>query len=335
MIRLANPEYLLFMVLFVLLIWIYIRRERGKKPAIQYSDISLVTGIKASPFLRFRHLPFILWLLGLGVLIIALARPQRGSTEQEIITHGVDIMLVQDISTSMKALDFTPKNRLYVAKETIKKFIGKRNNDLIGLVVFAGRSYTKCPLTIDYGVLLQFLDDVKFDEIEDGTAIGTALATAAYRLKDSQAKSKIIILITDGANNRGEISPITAAQAAAKLGIKIYTIGVGREGEVPYPFEIQDPWSGQVQTRVQMIKSDLDEQTLVNIANASKGAFFRARDPKKLEEIYNEIDKLEKSEIKTKTYTTYEERFSPWLIAGFLLVCLELILRNTRFRRIP
>jgi Ca-activated chloride channel family protein len=335
MMRLANPEVLFLSLLFIPMLWIYIRREKGRKPAIQYSDLSLIKRVKSSSLIKYRHVPFILRILGLSLLLVALSRPQKGSTEQEIITHGVDIMLVQDISTSMKALDFTPKNRLYVAKETIKKFIGKRNNDLIGLVVYAGRSYTKCPLTLDYGVLLQFLDDIKFDEVEDGTAIGTALATAAYRLKDSNAKSKIIILLTDGANNRGEISPLTAAQAAAKLGIKIYTIGVGREGEVPYPFEVANPWTGTTETRVQMIPSDLDEQTLVNIAAATKGQFFRARDPKKLEEIYDIIDKMEKSEIKTKTYTTYTEHFFPWLIAGFVLIVVELILQYTRFRKIP
>lgn len=335
MMRLANPEVLLLSLLFIPMIWIYIRREKGRKPAIRYSDLSLIKRVKSSALIKYRHIPFIMRILGLSVLLVALSRPQKGSTEQEIITHGVDIMLVQDVSTSMKALDFTPKNRLYVAKETIKKFISKRNNDLIGLVVYAGRSYTKCPLTLDYGVLLQFLDDIKFDEVEDGTAIGTALATAAYRLKDSNAKSKIIILLTDGANNRGEISPLTAAQAAAKLGIKIYTIGVGREGEVPYPFEVANPWTGAVETRVQMIPSDLDEQTLVNIAAATKGQFFRARDPKKLEEIYDIIDKMEKSEIKTKTYTTYTEHFFPWLIAGFVLIVMELIVQYTRFRKIP
>ena len=333
--RLATPQFLWLLLIFIPLIWIYIRRENGKKAAIRFSDVALVKSLKPSGVIRFRHIPFVLRLLGLGALIIALARPQKGSTEQEIITHGVDIMIVQDISTSMKALDFTPKNRLFVAKETIKKFVSKRNNDLIGLVVYAGRSFTKCPLTLDYGVLLQFLDDVKFDEIEDGTAIGTALATAAYRLKDSHAKSKVIILITDGANNRGEIAPLTAAQAAAKLGIKIYTIGVGREGQVPYPFDVVNPFTGQKETQVQMIQSDLDEQTLVNIASASKGQFFRATDAKKLDDIYDQIDKLEKSEIKTKTYTTYTERFFPWLLAGFILVMVELVLQYTRFRRIP
>ncbi len=318
------------------MVWVYLRRERGARPAVRFSDLSLVKKGPVSLVVRARHLLFALRMIGVGLIVVALARPQKGSTEEEVSTEGVDIMLVLDISTSMKALDFKPQNRLFVAKMRIAEFIQKRQHDRIGLVVFAGRSFTKCPLTLDYNVLLEFLDEIRFGDIEDGTAIGTAIATAAYRLKDSPAKSKVIILLTDGANNRGEIGPLAAANAAGKLGMKIYTIGVGKQGEVPYPVEYIDRRTGKVvETRVQMIQSDLDEQTLADIAGATNGQFFRADNAKRLKEIYDRIDELEKTEIKTKSYTTYSERFYPWLWAGFALLMLELVLAHTRFRRIP
>jgi Ca-activated chloride channel family protein len=334
--RLRDPQFLWLLLVWVPMVWLYVSRERGHRPAVRFSDLSVVKKLPVSPLTRLRHVPFALRLLGVGLLIVALARPQRGHTEQEITTYGVDIMLVMDISGSMQALDFQPKNRLFVSKETIKEFLKKRVNDRMGLVIFAGRSYTKCPLTLDQSVLTQFIDDVDFDDIpDDGTAIGTAIATAANRLKDSNAKSRIIILSTDGANNRGEIAPLTAAQAAASLGIKVYTIGVGKEGEVPFPVVYADPWTGQKRTSVQMVKSELDEQVLQDIAKVTNGRFFRASDSKQLVSIYDIINKLEKSEIKTKSYTTFSEHFFPWLLAGFVLLVAELLLVNTRFRRIP
>jgi Ca-activated chloride channel family protein len=333
--RLANPWFLLLLVVWIPMLWIYLRRENGRRPAIRFSDLSVLKTIPASPLTRLRHLPFILRMTGVGLLAIALARPQKGHTEQEITTYGVDIMIVMDVSTSMMALDFQPQNRLFVSKETIKEFVRKRRNDRIGMVVFAGRGYTKCPLTLDYNVLTQFIDDIKFNEIEDGTAIGTAIATAANRLKDSNARSRIMILSTDGANNKGEIVPLTAAEAAAALGIKIYTIAVGKSGEVPYPVEYVDPWTGQRRNDVQMIKSDLDEPLLMEIAEKTQAKFFRASDAKQLAAIYETINKLEKSEIKTKSYTTWAEQFFVWLLAGFVMLMIELVLANTRFRRIP
>lgn len=333
--RLADPYYLFLLLLWIPMVWIYILRERKSRPAVRFSDVSMITGLQSTLVVKLIHIPFILRIIGIGLLVVALSRPQKGHTQQEVTTHGVDIMLVVDISTSMRALDFKPNNRLYVAKETIKKFIQKRLHDRIGLVVFAGRSYTKCPLTLDYTILTQFLDDLKTGEIEDGTAIGTAVATAANRLKVSAAKSRIIILLTDGANNRGEIAPVIAAKAAGELGLKIYTIGVGREGKIPYPFEYVNPWTGKKQIKIEMVKSDLDEQTLVDIAAATNGSFYRAHNAEKLEEIYSTIDQLEKTEIKTMSYTTYSEHFFPWLIGGLIILMLELILKHTRFRRIP
>jgi Ca-activated chloride channel family protein len=334
--RFRNPEYLLLLLVYLPMVWFYLRRERHKSASIRFSDISIIKKFPTPLIVRARHILFVLRLLGIGLLVIALARPQKGSTDQEVSTDGVDIMLVLDVSTSMKALDFTPKNRLFVAKTRIAEFVKMRQNDRIGLVVFAGRSYTKCPLTLDYNVLVQLLEDIRFGEIEDGTAIGTAIATAATRLKDSPAKSRVMVLLTDGANNKGEISPVAAAQAAGALGMKIYAIGVGREGEVPYPVDYIDRRTGKVvETRVQMIPSDLDEQTLVDIAAGTGGQFFRAQNSENLKEIYEKIDALEKTEIKTRSYTSWSEKFYPWVWAGFLALMLELVLAYTRFLKIP
>lgn len=333
--RLKNPEFLLFFLVWIPMFWVYIRRERKYRPAVRFSDLAIINQLPKSLFIKARHILFALRLIGVGLLIVALARPQEGRSDEEVTTEGVDIMLVLDISESMQALDFQPENRLSVAKSTIADFIKKRQHDRIGLVAFASRSYTKCPLTLDYNVLHTFLNDITFSDISFQTAIGTAIATAANRLKDSPSKSKIIILATDGANNAGDIPPLTAAQAAHEFGIKIYTIGIGKEGQVPFPVQMQNPFTGQVYKQVQMMNSDLDEKSLIGIANATGGKFFRATNSEKLKEIYDQINKLEKTEIKTKIYTSYNENFYIWLWAGFLLLISELILSQTRFRRIP
>jgi len=333
--RLNSPWFLLLLLLWVPMIWVYVRREKSR-PAVRFSDLSILRKIPQSPLIRLRHIPFALRVIGIGLLVVALARPQRGTSEEEVTTEGVDIVLVLDVSFSMKSLDFQPKNRLFVAKETLKDFIKKRHNDRIGLVIFAKRSYTKCPLTLDYNILTQFLDRIDFENFGEATAIGTAIATAANRIKDSPAKSKVIILLTDGGNNFGDIAPIAAAQAASELGIKIYTIGVGKEGDVPYPMEYIDPATGKVLgQQIQMIHSDLDEQLLVDIASATKGTFFRAQNAEKLKEIYQTIDKMEKTEIKTKLFTSYSDRFFLWLVLGCLVLFIESILSQTWFRRIP
>jgi len=334
--RLHDPFCLLLLLVWIPMVWVYLYREKKARPSVRFSDLSIIKKLPPSPFLRFRHALLVLRLIGVGLLVVALSRPQHGQTEEEVSTEGVDIMLVLDISYSMRALDFKPDNRLAVAKAVIKDFIAKRQHDRIGLVIFAKRSFTKCPLTLDYAVLDQFLEDANFTEFSDATAIGTALATAANRLKDSPAKSKVIVLLTDGANNAGDIDPVTAARAAKEFGVKIYTIGIGREGEVPIPVDVQNPFTGKiVGQQIQMMKSDIDEQVLADIAGATDGKFFRAKDPEKLKEIYDTIDKLEKTEIKTKSYTTYADRFFPWLVWGFALIMLELFLANTRLRRIP
>jgi len=333
--RFKDPLFLLLFLLWIPMIWIYFRREKKLRPAVLFSDLSTLKKIPESLFVRLRHIIPALRMIGLGLLIIALARPQKGRSDEEVTTEGVDIMLVVDVSESMQALDFKPDNRLTVAKQTIQSFIQKRQSDRIGLVVFAARSFTKCPLTLDYNVLQALLSDVDFTDFSNQTAIGTAIATAANRLKDSPAKSKVMILLTDGANNAGDIPPLTAAKAAKELGIKIYTIGVGRDGQVPMPVQGRNPFTGEIVKQVQMMQSDLDEKTLMDIADMTGGAFFRAKNAEKLKEIYDKIDKLEKTEIKTRIYTSYDEKFYLWLWAGFLFICLELILSNTRFRRIP
>lgn len=333
--RFKNPEFLLLLLIWIPMIWVYIRRERKYKPAVRFSDLAIIEQLPKSVFIRARHILLALRLLGVGLLIVALARPQEGRSDEEVTTEGVDIMLVLDISESMQALDFQPENRLAVAKKTIAEFILKRQHDRIGLVVFAARSFTKCPLTLDYNVLATFLDDITFSDISFKTAIGTGIATASNRLKDSPSKSKVIILATDGANNAGDIPPLTAANAAKEFGIKIYTIGIGKEGQVPFPVQMQNPFTGQIVKQVQMMNSDLDEKSLNEIANVTGGKFFRATNAENLKEIYEQINNLEKTEIKTKIYTSYNEKFYPWLWAGFILLMLELLLSQTRFRRIP
>jgi Ca-activated chloride channel family protein len=330
-----SPVFFLFFIVWIPMVWIYLRRERKFRPAVRFSDLSVIKTMPVSFFVRARHILLVLRLIGTGLLIIALARPQKGRTDEEVTTEGVDIMLVLDISESMRALDFKPENRLAVAKQTIREFIQKRQHDRIGMVVFGARSFTKCPLTLDYNVLDQFVNDITFTDFSFQTAIGTGLATAANRLKDSPAKSKIIILLTDGANNAGDIPPLSAAKAANELGLKIYTIGVGKEGQVPIPVQGQNPFTGEVFQQIQMMQSDLDEKTLKEIADISGGKFFRAQNTESLKEIYDQIDKLEKTEIKTTIFTSFEERFYPWLWVGFLILMLELILQHSRFRRIP
>jgi Ca-activated chloride channel homolog len=333
--RLKDPLFLLLLLVWVPMAWVYFRRERSAKAAVRFSDLSVVKKLPRSLLIRWRHLVFALRMAGLGLLVVAFARPQFGRSDSEVTTEGIDIMLILDVSQSMQALDFKPDNRLAVAKQTIAEFIKKRGSDRLGLVVFAARAYTKCPLTLDHNVLNQFIGEIDFTEFSYQTAIGTAIATAANRLKNSPAKSKVMILATDGANNAGEIPPLTAANAAKELGIKIYTIGIGKTGKVPMPVQVQDPFSGQVYNQVQMIESDLDEQTLVNIADATGGKFFRATDAEKLKAIYDQIDKMEKTVIKTKVYASFDERFYPWLWAGFVLLLIEYLLRHTWFRRIP
>lgn len=274
-------------------------------------------------------LPFLRTLV-LSLILVALAQPLGSEREVDYSTEGVDIILALDISGSMRAEDFQPDNRLSVAKEEAERFIRNRKTDRIGLVVFASKSYTQCPLTTDYDILIELLRRVQTGLIKDGTAIGLAIANAANRLTASDAKSKVIILLTDGENNSGQIDPFTAAEMAKTLGIRIYTIGVGRGGLVPYP--VIDPVFGKVYRN---IKLDVDEEALKEIARITGGLYFRARDRKGLREIYDTIDGLEKTKISVTEYINYEQLFQYPLLFAFIIFLLELFLRYTMYLRVP
>ena len=293
-------------------------------PSLHFLD-----GIGGGVRVYLRHSVFALRLLALGLIIIALARPQSSSSWSEDRVEGIDIMLTMDISTSMLAMDFQP-NRVEAAKEVAMRFVANRPNDNIGLVVFAGESFTACPLTQDHATLINRLRSMTPGIIEDQTAIGSGIATAIGRLKESKAKSKVIILLTDGANNTGNISPKMAADLAKTFGISIYTIGVGSgAGEAPYP--IETPFG----TVVRNMPVDLDEPTMRQIAEISGGAYFRATDNESLSAIYKKIDQLEKTKLSTRNYhTTYEEFFIFVLVAALLLL-IEFVLRSTLFRTNP
>jgi Ca-activated chloride channel family protein len=266
-------------------------------------------------------LPLVLAAAGLVAGGAALARPQQGSLRQDLTTQGVDIMVALDVSGSMAAQDFQPRNRLEVAKQVVADFVGRRRADRIGLVVFAGKSLTKSPPTTDAAVLLRQLDDVRLEMLPDGTAIGSGLATSLTRLRRSKARSRIIVLVTDGANNAGEIDPATATDLARAMEVRVYTVLVGRGGEVPMPVQVKDPLSGEVTTRLMSVQVDIDEELLSTVAKRTGGEFFRANDPESLRQIFERIDRLEKSEIKLTAYRRYRELYPPVLAsaAGLLL----------------
>jgi Ca-activated chloride channel family protein len=330
MFKFASPIFLILLALVPLYLFWYFRRTRGRGASIRYSDLNLVRKARPSATMKMRHGLAILRAVGLSLLILGLARPQSGRKSIDVETEGVDIMLVLDISGSMRAEDFKPQNRLHAAKEVIRDFIADRTSDRIGLVIFSRQSFTQCPLTLDYGVLLSFLEQVDFGMIEDGTAIGLSIANAVNRLKDSKAKSRVAILLTDGVNNAGEIDPLTAAELAKTFDVKIYTIGAGKPGVALYP--VDDPLFGR---RYVPLQVQLDEETLKEIAARTGGRYFRAKDTEGLKRIYEEISTLEKTEIKVKEYMQYSELFGYFAIYGFVLLAVELILANTKFRRIP
>jgi Ca-activated chloride channel family protein len=330
--RFANPVFLLILALLIPLVVWYEQRQARRKATLLFSDSSLMKGMNPSPRAKLRFLPKYLHYLVLALLLVALARPQAGQKNEEIYNQGIDIMLVLDTSTSMRAIDFKPDNRLAAAKKVAREFVKGRKYDRIGIVVFSGLAYTQCPLTVDHDAVLDFLDRTEIGMTEvDGTAIGSALATAANRLKDSTGKSKVMILLTDGRNNTGEIDPLTASQTAAALDIKTYTIGAGKPGGALYP--VDDPFFG---TRyVQIPEQELDESTLARIAETTRGRYFRATDTASLANIFKQIDTMEKTEIKTIKYTNYRELFSYLLWPAFMLFGFELLLANVWLRRIP
>ncbi len=317
----------------VLILWmLYYHRKyrRFKSATIKYSDLKIVRRAGRSARQRYRFLLTAFRILAVSLFIVAFARPRSGTEYTEVTSEGIDIMLALDVSSSMQAEDFKPHNRLYVAKEEIKKFVERRINDRIGLVVFARYSFTQCPLTTDYGVLLNFIDQVDFGLVEDGTAIGMALINGVNRLRESDSKSRIMILLTDGDNNAGEIDPVTAAALAEAMDIKIYTIGAGKPGNAMYP--VQDPLFGK---RYVYQPTNIDEETLKKIAEKTGGKYFRARSGEELEQIYTEIDAMEKTEVKIASHIQYTELFHYFTYGGLLLVIIETLLAHTYFRKLP
>jgi Ca-activated chloride channel family protein len=321
-----------YVFLLLLLIPIGLFFWRRPRVRIPFSDIELMRTYQKFSLTVFlyRFIPPFLRALALILIVCAVARPQSVASEREYETNGVDIILSMDISGSMLAEDFKPENRLSVAKQEAENFIKGRENDRIGLVVFARKAFTQCPLTLDYDILNGLLKQIQVGMIPDGTAIGMGLATAVNRIKSSDAKSKVIILITDGENNAGNIDPITSAELAKTFGIKVYTIGVGKGGLVPFP--VNDPLFGK---RYVQAEVEIDETTLKRIADITGGLFFRARDPQSLQGIYQKINALEKTEVKVKEYRSYEEKFHIFLIPGLIILLLQVFLSQTLFLKVP
>jgi Ca-activated chloride channel family protein len=323
-----NPElFYLLLVIIPMAAW-YIFRQKRNTASIQVSSTASV--FKAPKTIRhyLRHLIFVCQVIAIAFFVVVLARPQSSSHWENVTTEGIDIIISLDISSSMLARDFSP-DRLEAAKNVAMEFISGRQYDRMGLVVFAGEAFTQCPLTTDRAVLLNLFKDIQSGLIEDGTAIGNGLATAVSRLKDSEAVSRVVILLTDGENNRGEVAPMTAAEIAKTFGIRVYTVGVGTVGTAPYP--VQTPFG--IELRDMEVK--IDEDLLTQIANITGGQYFRATSNKKLEEIYKEIDKLEKSKIDVQQYSRKSEEFLPFALLGALFLIAALFLRTTIFRSIP
>jgi len=303
-------------------------------PAFRFSSVTLVEGLRPTWRSRLAKGLLVLRVAALVLVVIALCRPQSVTKETKIHSEGIDIVLAVDTSTSMLAEDFELNgkrtNRLEVVKDVIKEFISNRHDDRIGIVAFAGRAYTVSPLTLDYGWLMKNLDRVKIGMIEDGTAIGSGIGSALNRLRDTKAKGKVVILLTDGRNNAGTISPLTAAEAAGALNIKVYTIGAGTKGLAPYP--VQDMFGNTVYRQVRI---DIDDDTLKKIADRTDAQYYRATDTDSLRTIYKEIDKIEKTPIEERGYVRYSELFGQFLVPGLILLLLEIVLGNTVLRRIP
>ena len=327
--RFANPYLLWLLVLLAPMIAYYIYRTLQGGAAIR---ISTIEGVRRAPrTLRYwlRHAPFVLRCAAYALLVVALARPQDVDEQRRSSAEGIDIMLSIDVSGSMLARDFKP-DRITAAKEVAGKFIADRYGDRLGLVVFAGEAFTQSPLTTDQSTLQTMLSRIRSGIIEDGTAIGNGLATAINRLRESDAKSKVIILLTDGVNNRGEIAPLMAADIAADMGIKVYTIGVGTRGKAPYP--VVDMFGNM---SFQPMDVEIDEKTLEGIAERTGGRYFRATDNDKLQSIYDEINQLEKSKVEVTDYTVYHERFLALLLAALGVLLLEFLFTNIILKRIP
>ncbi len=321
--------YLLLLLLTIPLMIVYQWYfDKKRNTPVLYSDLSQFNGAKTTLRIRLRKLPDWLRMLAVGLLIVAIARPQTHLSKDERSIEGIDIVLVLDVSTSMLAEDFKP-NRLESAKEVAERFIKGRKSDNIGIVVFAGEAYTKCPSTIDHNILLELLAGTESGLIEDGTAIGDGLATAVNRIKDTQTKSKVIILITDGVNNMGAIDPLTAADIAKEYGIRVYTIGIGKMGYAPYPY--QTPFGKQYQN----VEVKIDEQLLKQIASTTGGKYFRSTKKSSLEEIFNEIDSMEKSKIDVSFYKQTKDVGQKLILLVIAILIVEVLLRKTYLKTNP
>ena len=323
------PHLLWLLVIPALLIVHYIYLELcGRRPHLRVSDIRYWKAGGKSVLSYLRHAPMLLRTVALSVIIIAIARPRSSSKMDKIDTEGIDIVLAMDVSTSMLARDFTP-DRISAAKDIAIEFISQRPSDRIGIVVFAGESYTQCPLTTDRATLINLMKEIQTGLIEDGTAIGNGLATAVARMQGSDAKSRVVILLTDGVNNRGEITPQTAADIAKTYGIRVYTIGVGANGTAPYP--VITPWGVQMQD----VEVEIDEDLLKGIAETTGGRYFRATDNTKLSEIYSEINKMEKARTTIDSFPVYKELFMDFAIVALICLLLEVVFNAFILKRLP
>jgi len=329
----ANSTYLLLLILLIPVIVWYILKGRKRGATLQVSTTSAFDGVGRNYKHWLIHVPFVLRMVALAMIIIILARPQTVDRWQDTEVEGIDIMLAVDVSTSMLSQDLLP-DRLEAAKAVASEFINGRPNDNIGLTIFAGEAFTQCPLTVDHAVLLNLFNSISSDIaangiIEDGTAIGMGIANAVTRLKDSQAKSKVIILLTDGSNNRGEISPLMAAEIAKSYGIRVYTIGVGSNGTAPYPM--------QTSRGIQMVNIpvEIDEDVLRSIAQTADGQYYRATSNTKLKEVYEEIDKLERTKLQVRELSKNQEAYEPFALVLVICLLLELLLKQTVLRTIP
>ena len=324
----ANPKYLYLLLLLIPLIGWYIFKLRKMQATFKLSSGYAFEKAPSTLRVYMRHFPFLLRVIAIALVIIVLARPQSVNSSDISKSEGIDIIMALDISGTMMANDFSP-TRLEAAKKVASEFITDRQSDRIGLVIFAGESFTQCPLTTDHRVLLNLLSEVKFGMIEDGTAIGLGLANSVNRLKDSQSKSRVVILLTDGSNNAGQIAPLTAAELAASYGIRVYTIGIGSRGTSVA--RVMTPYGMQSMN----VSGDFDERTLTEIASKTGGSYFRATDNTSLSGIYDEIDQMEKSHISVNTVTKRKELYLPFAIMALVLIGGELILRRTWLRNIP
>ena len=323
------PDLLWLLVIPALLVLHYIYLELSERhPHFRVSTSVPWTAGGRSFMAMLRHVSFILRIFALSMIIVAIARPRSSEEMERVDTEGIDIVLAMDVSTSMLARDLTP-DRISASKDIAIEFIAQRPTDRMGIVVFAGESFTQCPLTTDRATLINLMKEVQTDLIEDGTAIGNGLATAVARMKDSDAKSRVVILLTDGVNNRGEISPQMAAEIAKTYGVRVYTIGVGKEGMAPYP--VMTPWGVEVQN----VKVEIDETLLAEIAESTGGRYFRATDNTKLAEIYSEINKMEKARTTVDSFPIYKELFVQYALLALLAILLELVFNWFIIRRLP